>query len=294
MKDTSLVLRTIAWSVLGLCCAFPPARGVAADADTRFFLEVLDSPTLPLRCVDKVRIGIRVAHFRRNLCGLFLGVTVVVEKGGVIKEVNPGELGFDFQFAPIWARARTELSWGGDRGPNVYYVLISCFETPSQPASLDTEIGTAYLWTPDSFEGSFGLAFKDPVLLDPTLRPHAAFADGRPSDENVLLENHPLLPVRCPHFLRGDVNEDGRINISDPIATLHFLFLGVDGIRCKKSGDIDDNGLVEITDAIDLLTYLFAGGPAPPPPFPEPGLDPTPDQLSCVGFYPPALRRPGQ
>jgi hypothetical protein len=138
------------------------------------------------------------------------------------------------------------------------------------------------------------LVLKDPILVNPTLRPHAAFADGRPNDENVLLENHPLLPVKCPHFVRGDVNEDGRINISDPISILHFLFLGVDVIRCKKSADIDDNGMVEITDAISLLTYLFSGGPAPPPPFPEAGLDRAPDQLSCVGFYPPALRSPQQ
>jgi hypothetical protein len=39
-----------------------------------------------------------------------------------------------------------------------------------------------------------------------------------------------------------------------------------------------------ITDAIYILNFLFLGGPAPLPPFPECGIDPTVDGLGCASF----------
>jgi hypothetical protein len=36
---------------------------------------------------------------------------------------------------------------------------------------------------------------------------------------------------------------------------------------------------LNITDPVLLLLYLFRGGMPPPPPFPNPGLDLTPDDL---------------
>ena len=48
--------------------------------------------------------------------------------------------------------------------------------------------------------------------------------------------------------------------------------------------DADDDGAVEITGAIFLLTYLFLGGTAPAEPLGKCGVDPTPDDLTCVSF----------
>jgi hypothetical protein len=45
--------------------------------------------------------------------------------------------------------------------------------------------------------------------------------------------------------------------------------------------DGDDNGKLEITDGIYLLNFLFLGGPQPRPPFPLCGQDPTADGISC-------------
>jgi hypothetical protein len=82
-------------------------------------------------------------------------------------------------------------------------------------------------------------------------------------------------------FRRGDADLSGRIEISDAIRTLGHLFLGTAPLRCLDAADIDDDGKVEITDPIRLLDHLFLGGPAPLPPFPEPGTDPTTDSLEC-------------
>lgn len=81
-------------------------------------------------------------------------------------------------------------------------------------------------------------------------------------------------------FRRGDVRVDDLINITDPIATLNFLFLGGEAPPCLKSADADDDGVLVLTDAVYLLRFLFLAGPAPLPPS-ACGTDPTADTLSC-------------
>lgn len=82
-------------------------------------------------------------------------------------------------------------------------------------------------------------------------------------------------------FVRGDFNRDGRFDISDPVAELGYLFGGVRVARCFDAGDTNDDGRLDITDAIYSLGHLFSGGPPPPEPFPQSGLDPTDDDLEC-------------
>ena len=83
-------------------------------------------------------------------------------------------------------------------------------------------------------------------------------------------------------FIRGDFNSDARLNLSDAVGILLYLFLGEEGPDCLDSGDADDDSNVNLTDATYILNYLFIGGPALPPPFPLPGTDPTEDNLPCV------------
>jgi hypothetical protein len=81
-------------------------------------------------------------------------------------------------------------------------------------------------------------------------------------------------------FIRGDANNDKDVDLSDAIAILSDLFLGNSAASpCRDSLDVDDNGAPEITDAINLLTFLYLGGTPPMPPYPDPGLDPSEDDL---------------
>jgi hypothetical protein len=83
-------------------------------------------------------------------------------------------------------------------------------------------------------------------------------------------------------FRRGDSNDDGKVNIADPIHVLNFLFRGGPTPRCQKAADADDSGSLNITDPIFLLGYLFSGGRPPPAPFPACGVDSTGDAISCA------------
>jgi hypothetical protein len=83
-------------------------------------------------------------------------------------------------------------------------------------------------------------------------------------------------------FARGDANQDGSLNISDPVFILAHLFLGQPGeLDCAKSADADDSGGLNLTDAIYALNFLFTGGRALPPPRGACGADPTADGLEC-------------
>ena len=75
------------------------------------------------------------------------------------------------------------------------------------------------------------------------------------------------------------------MDISDPIATLGFLFLGGDGPPCPDSADANDDGEVDVSDAITVLTVLFLGGDAiPPPGSKDCGGDPTEDLLPPCAY----------
>ncbi|MEM7262392.1 MAG: hypothetical protein AAF488_10420, partial [Planctomycetota bacterium] len=73
------------------------------------------------------------------------------------------------------------------------------------------------------------------------------------------------------HFVRGDVDADGAINITDPVFLLNFLFLGGQEPPCLDAADADDDGGLRpnITDAIIILSWLFQGGSAPAEPTPS-------------------------
>ncbi len=82
-------------------------------------------------------------------------------------------------------------------------------------------------------------------------------------------------------FRRGDVDDSGGINLTDPVHLLQALFGGGLRIRCSDAADADDSGRVELTDAVYLLNHLFRRGAPPPAPFPDCGVDPTRDSLGC-------------
>ena len=83
-------------------------------------------------------------------------------------------------------------------------------------------------------------------------------------------------------FVRGDVTMDRKRDISDPIRTLTFLFQGDKYLPCEDAADANDDGKIDLSDAVYSLHSLFMSQE----PFPEPnqyGPDPTSDPLDCEG-----------
>jgi PKD repeat protein len=87
-----------------------------------------------------------------------------------------------------------------------------------------------------------------------------------------------------PDFVRGDVNQDLTLDITDPIALLGYLFSGSSN-NCTQALDANDDSSLNLADAVSLLGYLFSGSASPGAPFPSCGSDPTPGgALSCSTF----------
>jgi hypothetical protein len=85
-------------------------------------------------------------------------------------------------------------------------------------------------------------------------------------------------------LVRGDVDGDGNINITDAIALLGYLFQGSTALPCLDAGDADDSGRLNLTDVFRIVNHVLFRGPPVAPPFPDCGLDPSDDRLeSCAG-----------
>jgi hypothetical protein len=89
-----------------------------------------------------------------------------------------------------------------------------------------------------------------------------------------------------PLFRRGDADGSGKLDLTDAIFTLQFLFLGGPEPECKDAADADDSGKLDLTDAISSLQFQFMGGPSPPAPGPvNCGPDPTPGEEHAECAY---------
>jgi subtilisin family serine protease len=63
--------------------------------------------------------------------------------------------------------------------------------------------------------------------------------------------------------VRGDVDQSGNIDISDPVFLIAYIFSG--GVAPPLySGDADASGAIDVSDVVYLITYIFGGGPPPP------------------------------
>ncbi len=151
------------------------------------------------------------------------------------------------------------------------------------------------------FEGRGELELPDFILAEPDLR----LRSNSPAVDLVPLEAAPETDITgaarpcagnpdagayesCPRdFRRSDCNNDGLLDLSDPVSNLNYQFLGVFVPPCLDACDFDDSGEIDVTDPIASLAHQFLGGPAAPAPgIANCGTDPTGDGLDCSSFAP--------
>jgi hypothetical protein len=97
--------------------------------------------------------------------------------------------------------------------------------------------------------------------------------------------------VEGPVFLRGDVNGDGQVSLSDVITIRRWQFVGQGGPQptCMDAADVNDDGEADFTDGIQIFFMLFVdngtwGTPSIPEPYPVAGVDVMPDSLGCESY----------
>ena len=82
-------------------------------------------------------------------------------------------------------------------------------------------------------------------------------------------------------FVRGDATADGALAIDDAVTILEGIFTRGPVLPCRDAADVNDDGRVNILDPIVLASVLFGGREGLPDPFPSCGPDPTDDGLTC-------------
>jgi M6 family metalloprotease-like protein len=75
------------------------------------------------------------------------------------------------------------------------------------------------------------------------------------------------LSYNAPWFMRGDVNGDWGINITDVVYLINYLFLIPPGPAPEplETGDVNCDGVINVQDVVYLINYLFLVPPGPPP-----------------------------
>ena len=80
-------------------------------------------------------------------------------------------------------------------------------------------------------------------------------------------------------FQRGDCNSDDKVDLADIATAIATQFMGYE-IDCPDACDFNDDGLINLADPVFGLNYLFKFGAVPPAPGAyDDGPDPTEDSL---------------
>jgi hypothetical protein len=83
--------------------------------------------------------------------------------------------------------------------------------------------------------------------------------------------------------LRGDFDRNLVVNLTDAIASAAYLFQHGPPSTCPDAADVNDDGILDISDPVYAIFHLYLGGLPPPSPFSlGAGKDPTfRDNLGC-------------
>ena len=93
--------------------------------------------------------------------------------------------------------------------------------------------------------------------------------------------NYDIYAYEYAKFIRGDVNNDGKVDFSDSIYfNGWFNNSAYPAPACLDTADINDDGAVDISD-VSLFPSAVYGTYAISAPYPQAGTDPTLDTLPC-------------
>ncbi|MEM7164220.1 MAG: FG-GAP-like repeat-containing protein [Planctomycetota bacterium] len=144
-------------------------------------------------------------------------------------------------------------------------------------------------WRHGVGDGTFGAASSMPLTTpDSRCTVGDSTSDGL-AEVAVLSSNTVSILLNTStagEFIRGDVDLNGSVQLTDAVYTLQALFVpSAPAIACADSGDTNDDGVLNLNDAVYLLNYLFV--PASPAPL-APGVsvcgtDPTADSFVDCG-----------
>lgn len=198
-----------------------------------------------------------------GLTGDVVNAEVILYAGGLIKFQY---LSFSAAFDTENCAVGIENSSGTD-GLEVAFLtrylhdsLAVAFYLPEQWLMLSSLSGTLSLEEIDTVACKFDSRGLEPGIY----RAHISVISNDPDSS----ENPWVLPVSMEiigdkHFICGDADGSGRVNILDATYLIRFLYRGGESPSPPEAGDVDGNGRPDIMDLMYLVAYLYKSGPAP-------------------------------
>jgi len=105
-----------------------------------------------------------------------------------------------------------------------------------------------------------GVIFGTPLVVDSfdfTVKVKDSTVPQKTDTQQIYIK------IELISFIRGDVNWDGLVDVTDVTYLTNYLFVGGPEPIPLESGDVNCDGAVDVVDVVYLINYLFISGPPP-------------------------------
>ena len=222
--------------------------------DFLVYTDIYDSPIIiSLHCLKRHYWAYLTCALKNNV-GTIKGPSAVSTRG-YLHSFSPKSTAFLQEIAEIAGLvnpelnivdARTILTRNGPRYedgvPKDIHRLIICGDIVA------TDAYCAQLM--EQHDSTFSTSY-----IQPTLQRAEELGLGTANLDNVEIIETTLM--------RGDVDDDGEIDITDAQYSVNYLFRDGPPPHILEAGDVNCDSEVNIVDVVYLLNYLFRGGPSP-------------------------------
>ncbi len=232
----TITATTIDGSELSASCEVT-VNGVATVNNT------LDADALSARCGEEKQLAVRMdneSSITALQCDIYLpeGVSIATEDGDYLIDLVP-------------ARKAANHTVSTNDLPNgaIRLFITSATSKPFKGNSGDVFILNLVV-DGDAESGEYSLDLRNIILSDTEAHPYYA------PDLNV--------PVTVLDYIKGDVNIDGTVNVSDYVATANYILEMDPHPFLFAAADIDENLTINVSDLVGVanIALNFMGAPA--------------------------------
>ncbi len=137
---------------------------------------------------------------------------------------------------------------------------IQIYWWPQGPLPFDS---TDYLVPGSGIVAYLRCMLKQDIPLDFPLCIDTTFFPPEHMTASYTTDTYCIIPEFNCVCARGDVTDDGAIDVADLLCLTNYLFLGASAPDPLYKGDVNCDGAVDTADVVYLINYLFLGGSPP-------------------------------